>query len=179
MKKFIDLVNLKVNNRECVILEVKEDAFYDLIALGCFTGNETLFRVTKGGDHTMTVWDKNHKEFSFHWGYSGMSLVSDNLHRMRKIVYDTIVNEFDIVMEGNGIDSTLGLDVKPKAHEYKVMSWQKDLETAKDIVVHKDNLFLKIFPTYQDVCKFFKGKAITVKSTYRAQTGCFVEVWEA
>ena len=66
--------------------------------------------------------------------------------------------------------------------EFKAGDIIKDInliETAKDIVVHKDNLFLKIFPTYQDVCKFFKGKAITVKSTYRAQTGCFVEVWEA
>ena len=68
MKNFAELVNIKVNNKECVILEVKEDAFIDLISLGCFSGNEYLIRVTKGNNHTITVWDKNKGEYSWSWG---------------------------------------------------------------------------------------------------------------
>ena len=179
MKNFAELVNIKVNNKECVILEVKEDAFIDLISLGCFSGNEYLIRVTKGNNHTITVWDKNKGEYSWSWGEDGYTMVCDSMTKMRNIVYDALVNDFDIVMEGSKINTTLGLDITPKPHTYKVMAWTSDIETAHDIVVHKDDIFLKIFKTYEDVCKFFKGKEINVLNTYRAKTGCYVEVWEA
>ena len=54
--KLSNCVEVAVNNAECVVLKVKKGKEFDLITLGCFDGNETMFRLTKGDNHTCTVW---------------------------------------------------------------------------------------------------------------------------
>jgi len=43
-----DITTVAINNADCVVLKVKEGHEMDLIALGCFGGDETMFRLTKG-----------------------------------------------------------------------------------------------------------------------------------
>lgn len=93
--KLKDLVNLKVNNSECVILEVKPDSFMGLIQLGCFTGTEKLIRLTKGRDHTCTVWT-DETNYSWHWGSSGHTLVSNDMTKKGRMIEDTITRDFGI-----------------------------------------------------------------------------------
>lgn len=92
------LVTVKVNNKECVILEVQPNRFAELIALGCFSGNEKLIRVTKGNSHTFTIWTESGKSYSWNWGSNGYTLVSDELHKMRELIVKTLTKEFGINM---------------------------------------------------------------------------------
>lgn len=90
------LVDLKVNNEECVILEVKPNRFSELIALGCFSGNEKLIRVTKGNNHTCTIWTEDGRNYSWNWGIGGHTLVSDAMHKKRALIVKTITKELGI-----------------------------------------------------------------------------------
>ena len=61
MKKLFDLVELISNTEDAVVLKVKPGSEVDLICLGCFNGDETMLRLTKGKTITCTVWTS--KEF--------------------------------------------------------------------------------------------------------------------
>lgn len=63
MKKLFDIVELVVDNEAWVVLSVKQtsSSFMDLISLGCFTGIESVIRVTKGSDHLITIWNQKHE----------------------------------------------------------------------------------------------------------------------
>ena len=77
MSKLYDLVELLENNDECVILKVKDNMQMQLICLGCFNGNETMFRLTKGDNHTCTIFSNTGKSFSWQWGISCLLYTSD------------------------------------------------------------------------------------------------------
>ena len=74
------LVDVVVNNEECVVLKVKEGKEIDLIATGCFNGDETMLRLTKGANHTATVF-RGKESFSWNWGVSGYTMVSDQISK--------------------------------------------------------------------------------------------------
>ena len=67
MKKLCDLVEIEENNENCVILKIKENAKLDLIKLGCFEGNETMIRITKGADNRFTIFT-NESSYSWYYG---------------------------------------------------------------------------------------------------------------
>lgn len=100
MKKLVDLVQIVENNRDCVILEVV-GSMLDLIKLGWFDGNEIMFRLTKGEDHTCTVWTKEGKNYSWSWGRSGYTLVSDNMTKRGHLIQECIEQDFEIYIGKN------------------------------------------------------------------------------
>lgn len=88
-------VTLTCNNKDCVILEVKKGHRMDLIRLGCFNGDEEMFRLTKGETVTCTVFRKDCKPFSWSWG-SRSTLVSDEVTKMGRIIEKCVVKDFGI-----------------------------------------------------------------------------------
>ena len=94
--KLKDMVSLEANNNECVVLKVKEGQEMNLICLGCFSGNETMFRLTKGKDVTCTVFRNNDKTLSWHWGESGFTLVSEDVNKMGRMIQSCIEKDFGI-----------------------------------------------------------------------------------
>lgn len=98
--KLSNCVEVAVNNTECVVLKVKKGKEFDLITLGCFDGNETMFRLTKGGSHTCTVWRENDTPYSWYWGIGGHTLVSDNMNKRGRLIQSCIENDFHIDMRG-------------------------------------------------------------------------------
>ena len=101
MTKLSELVTVEVNNEKCVVLKVKEGKAMELITLGCFDGNETMFRITKGDNHTATVW-RGEKTFSWEWGYSGYTLVSDKVKEEQRTICHCIRDELGIDINKRG-----------------------------------------------------------------------------
>lgn len=96
--KLKDLVTLEENNNACVVLKVKPNSFLELIKLGCFSGDETFIRLTKGRNHTCTIWTET-SNYSWYWGESGYTLVSDAMNEKRKHIVSTIENDFRISLK--------------------------------------------------------------------------------
>lgn len=94
--KLFDLTELSVNNRECVVLKVKEGHELDLISMGCFDGNETMFRLTKGRTIVCTVFKRGAQPFSWHWGDSGYTLVSPKVEMMGRMIQNCIERDYRI-----------------------------------------------------------------------------------
>lgn len=100
MKKLKELVTVAVNNEECVVLKVKPRKMFDLICLGCFNGDETMFRLTKGLQHTCTVWHgAENKHYSWNWGEEGHTLVSDAMTKRGNLIQSCIQDDFHVNME--------------------------------------------------------------------------------
>ncbi len=99
MCRLYDLVELLENNAECVVLKVKDNSRMQLICLGCFNGNETMFRLTKGSNHTCTVFHTNGHTCSWEWGISGYTLVSDSIKKCGILIEQCITNDFGICIE--------------------------------------------------------------------------------
>lgn len=94
--KLKDMVELAANNQDCVVLKVKDGQEMNLISLGCFNGDETMMRLTKGRDVTCTLFRQGGKSFSWHWGISGYTLVTDQVDRMGRLIQDCIEKDFGI-----------------------------------------------------------------------------------
>lgn len=100
MKKLKDLVTVGVNKEDCVILNVNSGATLDLISLGCFNGDEIMFRLTKGNQHVCTVWyGEEFKHYSWEWGDMGYTLVSDAMKRRGNLIQSCVEDDFHINME--------------------------------------------------------------------------------
>ena len=95
--KLKDIVDVAVNNNECVVLKVNDGHEMDLISLGCFDGDETMLRLTKGASVTCTVFRKDGKHFSWNWGAGGYTLVTDKTREIGRKVQDCIENDFGIL----------------------------------------------------------------------------------
>ena len=94
--KLSELVTVEVNNEDCVVLKVKEGKQMELISLGFFRGDETMFRLTKGSQQTCTVWYNNGNHFSWEWGMHGYTLVSDEVAKKGDIIQSCIRDDLGI-----------------------------------------------------------------------------------
>lgn len=100
MKRLVDCIEVIANNDECVVLKVKDNCVMDLISLGCFSGNEVMFRMTKNDDvNSFTIFSKKSGEdtlATFNW--SSRDLVSENLENIARQIRRCIVADLDIYM---------------------------------------------------------------------------------
>ncbi len=179
-EKLCYLVDIVENNKNCVVLKVKDNKEMDLIKLGCFDGDERLIRLTKGKNHTCTVfYNDNRKPFSWEWGASGFTLVSDNTNKKGKLIQKCITEDFDIyvgeddskIMESLYIKSLD--DVKNRKHKIEIMYFKN----SYDVVVHKDNEYYNAFLNVNEAIKHFQdlNYKVDFKNKYVAGTGCIVE----
>ena len=90
LKKIFEIVS---NNSEQVVLKVNADDPLTVAMNPYVSGNYAYITVTKGTEHILTVTKKDGSTFSFHWGDSGYTLISENLERLRKEVIKFIEHE--------------------------------------------------------------------------------------
>lgn len=91
-----DSTKLVEDNEDCVILEVIEGKELDLIKTGCFGGNETMIRLTKGDVQNCTIWYKNGRTSSWHWGLGGYTLVTRDTEIAGRIIQNCIEYRYGI-----------------------------------------------------------------------------------
>lgn len=95
MAKLVDCVEVVSNNKNCVVLKVKENKRMDLIAIGYFSGNEEMIRMTKDKDNnSYTIWSNDGKICN----WNNRTLTSDNLNKLQKIIAKCIHHDLDIYM---------------------------------------------------------------------------------
>lgn len=178
--KLCNLVEIEDNNMECVILKVKDNVKLDLIKLGCFDGDEEYIRLTKGEDHTCTIFKKDGTNFDWHWGRGGYTLVSDKTSKKGKMIEECITEDFDIYIGDKleNIKASLNIksldDVKNANHFVKLMYFDK---TNDNICVHKDNGYYKHFSSIDDAINHFEKLNFGVykQHEYVSDNGCIVE----
>lgn len=178
--KLCNLVDIIENNNECVLLKVKENVFVDLLKLGCFDGNEQYIRLTKGENHTCTIITNDGKSFSWSWGKSGYTIVSDNVSKKGKMIESCIVDDFNIYIgsDKKNILDTLYIktleDTKKHSFYIKVMYFDDN----DDKCVHKNNEFYKTFKDNHDLFTHFYnlGYELIYKGQTRSkQTNCYID----
>ena len=177
MKKLVNFVEIVENNENCVILEVVGTPF-DLIRLGCFNGDEKMFRLTKGDKHTCTVWTNDGKNYSWHWGIGGHTLVSSQTEKQGKLIQECIEQDFEICIRGRkeNIRKTLYIksleDIKHMSHNIKLMYFDYG-----DVCCHIDGEYFKHFSNLHEGIAHFerKGYLVTHIKDEVAVTGCMVK----
>lgn len=175
-----DLVTVVHNDETSVILKVKEGKEMDLICLGYFMGDETMFRLTKDSraqNHTCTLWRKNGKSVSWRWG-NETTLVSDNLKRIGEIVQETIMLGFGIIIEGKNISKTLGCyDYSTRAKTINVTYWNDN--PVRICVRDKDNDFyinhFQDFTALKKKLSEYGYKMTALQKGYSNNTGCNID----
>lgn len=86
MKKLNEICTILEDNERCVILKVKDNSRLNLIALGCFNGNEDMIRLAKDKDNTITVFTNDGESYS--WGYCTM--VTQSMKEKRTMIQTAI-----------------------------------------------------------------------------------------
>lgn len=86
----IDVFELVENNDNLVVLKVKADDNLTIALNPYVNATYDYISVTKGKDHILTIIKKDGTSFSFHWGYGGYTLISEDLELLRKRVVEFI-----------------------------------------------------------------------------------------
>lgn len=182
-KRLCDLVEIEANNRDCVLLKIKDGSRLSLIKLGCFDGDEKAIRVTKGKNHTYTILTKD-KNYSWEHGEKGYTIVSDNMDRKRILINDCIENDFDIYIGSNKnlIEKSLSIhcmeDTYKNENDVEIMYWEN--QQNERVVVHKNGEFFRAFSSKDEAKDFFNntGHRLLYSDDYIANTGCIVEEYK-
>ena len=165
MKKLSSLVRLVSNTEDAVVLEVLPGSTLHLICLGCFEGDETILRLTKGKDITCTVWTNSGKHYSWSWGDSGHTLVSDNMTKKGHMIQQCIEDDFDILVYGNKAAILKDMRQPSGKKKHTIILWENGLGCG----CRKDDEFLRYFTSKQAALKHFKelGFIITLTKSER------------
>lgn len=166
MKKLFDLVELVSNTEDAAVLKVKPGSEMDLICLGCFNGDETMFRLTKGTNHTCTVWKKNGNHYSWNWGDGGHTLVTDQLTKQGHMIKQCLEGDFDILIYSRSKEKIRN-DIRRPAdaeHLHTIVLWS-NARPDKDCGCRKDDEFYRFFDTVDQAFEHFKGLRYTIHPT--------------
>ncbi len=179
MAELCDLVEVVENNMECVVLKVKKGAGMQLIRMGCFDGDETMFRLTKGSSHTCTMFRDGRKPVSWNWGESGHTLVCDSLYKCGDMVKRCISDDFGIYMGKDAMKRMQTLhvrsleDMKGRKEHYKLMWWEHD----EAVCIHKNGEYHIWVMGLEKAKEYVSGKIAVehISDIYRSpQTGCYI-----
>ena len=169
MAELCDLVEVVENNMECVVLKVKKGAGMQLIRLGCFDGDETMFRLTKGSSHTCTMFRDGRKPVSWSWGESGvmagrLSSISDDFG---------IYMGKDVMKRMQTLHVRSLEDMKGRKEHYKLMWW----EHGEAVCIHKNGEYHIWVMGLEKAKEYVSGKIAVehISDIYRSpQTGCYI-----
>lgn len=123
MKKLCELVDIAVNNENCVVFKVKDNARMDMITLGCFKGDEDMIRMTKGRTPEITVFNKDGSHYSYHFGEGSTTLISDNMMKQRTMIRECAILDFGLVCDWS--------------HQRKDIDYEKLVKSTTDITSTK------------------------------------------
>lgn len=150
MTKLASLVYIVCNDDDCVLLEVKPDRAFELLCIPGFNGDEQYIRVTKGASNSYLVRYENGKSVSFSPGES----LCQELMDKRKVIYDTVVYAFGIVVDLTKNDQyntnyikELGDDAK-RVHTYTISGFDRG-----DMSFRKNDGFLGLV-SYDDAMDY-------------------------
>lgn len=160
-----------------IIIEVIADSPLKVAMFPFVSSEYNYITVTRGRNHTLTVIYKNGKTFSFNFGDSGYTLISDSLKELKKHVLK-FISDNGILIEWNG------WEIK-EVHIYynsNYKKWQLTLEGKR-----KSNYGFGICDAFywssnaNNVDEMIEEctKFVTAKSweSYKAVTG--ITVWKA
>lgn len=166
MKKLYQLVTIVSNTEDAVVLKVKPGSEVDLICLGCFTGEETMMRLTKGKNITCTVWTKKGSNYSWEWGDGGHTLVSDNMSKRGKMIQQCIEDNFDILVYGSRQSIIKDMNRRNKRHTLSL--WENGIGCA----CRKDDEFLRYFASITTAVNHFKESGYEVTEVETRVSDC-------
>lgn len=180
MKELKEFCSCIINNEECAVIKIDDGHRLDLIALGCFTGDEEMYRITKGGHHTITEFRTNGTSYSWEFGSKGTTMVSDCMNQKRCKVMDCLELDLGIAMDSKNADIKEApfreSDITGE-HTLKVMEMSSNCNCA----VRVDDVFFRsVKGSIDNVIELFAihGWEWTQKNEYQCETGARPYIYE-
>jgi len=91
-----NVLELQEVTSEQVIIKVNANDPLTVAKNPWVSSDEAYYTITRGREHIFTVIKKDGKTWSFHWGYSGYTLIAESVEQKKSKVLQFIRN--------NGID---------------------------------------------------------------------------
>lgn len=169
MKRLCELVDIGVNNEVCVLFKVKENARMDLIALGCFRGDEDMIRMTKGRQPEITLYYKDGGTMSYYFGEGGHTVLSGSGAAQREMIRECAILDFGIVCDWsympNDIDFdrlvSVTSDIKSLKDAYRTVTLVSGGGMSGNIRVNSQGMELRI--DVKDIPKWFEKRGYHVE----------------
>ena len=179
--KLVDVIEIVENNNDYILLEVTGDR-KQCILTGVLNGNEELIKVTKGKNHTLTIYFKDGKNFSYSFGESGYTLISDNEERRKRAIVNCIKRELETSITKTNVAEKDLIQKKAEAKGKKVIFEIMDSKSSAcggRYCIHKNNEYYTLTNKdfMQEIEKDYTD--IIEVDNYIAQTGVSVSVIEA
>lgn len=183
-KKLSELVEVEFNNKDCIVLKVKPNSEAWLISLGCFDGNETRMRLTKGLGVTCTIWRDGDKPYSWSWGQGGRTMVDGNTERMGMLIQDCAELDFDVAVMANEGDVAYDMYANEmlgrRIHSFSFMTYKNHFDEGHPLnttgfVMKKDGI-----SSYNEYAKGTIGEVLERISSagYEVEEGFQTKEWE-
>jgi len=151
------------NTDEAVLIEVDFANALDQMSTKGFSGREKYIKYTKGKNHTITLFDKDHNDyFSFSFGEGGYTLISDETSALQQKVYRFLLSQHIQPRKmSSSTETELEIFVK------------RGLEMKGEYCIHLGGEFALFLQTEKDILDLFGNYEIF--DTNVAPTGVTVQ----
>ena len=165
--KLIDVIEIEENNANFILLKIIGDK-KSCILTGVLDGDEDFIRVTKGEDHTLTIFFKDGRHFSYDFGTSGYTLISSGEEIRRNAIKEVIQNDLETSLE-----DTTGFNLPQKKADTK--GKKVTFKIMNDNCIHKNGRFYKLTSNIMEEIRQ-NYENIKEVENYTAPNGCKVKV---
>ncbi|MEG1925312.1 MAG: hypothetical protein RR415_06165 [Ruthenibacterium sp.] len=122
-----------------------------------------MFRLTKGGTQTFTVFYDDNTTFSWYWGRNGSSCVTDDVNDMGRMIRSCIENDLDIPVDGTTAYRKAGLKIQSKEDAKHATHLIKVIGTAEDHVFKSGDFIAFPAAGVKNVISFFESFGYSVQ----------------
>ena len=167
------IFELVANTNEEVILKINANSSLDIAKHPYIALDYDYITVTKGENHTLTIIRKDGTTFSFDWGLSGYTLITDNLERLKRKTVEFI--------QSQGVSLEVKTTGKPNKVEIfynsNLKTWQASLcyvgiRKKEHYYSNNANNELEVLDEIREIYNSAFGNTL-IKS--KAETG--IDVW--
>lgn len=176
MKKLAELVTIAANNETCVVLQVFPGTTpLDLIALGCFTGEETMIRVTKRNPMAVTLF--RHIDHGKIYGNFQITK-EDNKERpsrtdaiLFQVVSECLEDDFGIPLSGTCEEILAGCSIRSASDHVGQSVEYRIGETAAGTYLRKNDRYLRTYPDFETAVAFVKNNLSSLIEEVQTTSG--------
>lgn len=173
----MEIFELLETTPEQVVIKVNAKDALTVARHPYIQANYEYITVTRGKEHILTIVHDTGTTFSFHWGDSGYTLISDSLEKLKRKVLE-FISKHDVLMECNfdkADKADLFYNIYHKAWQLSLYKgsqngyhWFYDLsennETSRLKAIEKAKKF--------GVCDFVRGTCATGIPIWNSHSNC-------
>lgn len=170
--KEINGFTLAKNTKDMAILKVAVKTPLEIAMHPYLSSNYEYITITKGCNHILTVVKEDGTTFSFHYGFSGDTLVTEDLTMLKNKAMDAL-EKYGVIMGAETMELPYKMDI---FYDTNYRGWQAMLSFQDDL--GRQRIWISKLKNEEEMCKAIEERfKIRFKPLIKDKTITGIDFW--